>query len=136
MAVVAALELDDLLAAGGGAGQADSAHRGFGAGAHKPDALDRRHQRPNPLAELDLQFGRRPETGSVLGHGGQNSEQPARCVAVDERPPRHDVVDVVIAVDILDIGAATTADEERRGADRLERTNRAVDATGQDLLCP
>ena len=44
VAVVAAGELDDDVAAGEAAGQADGAHRRLGAGADHADHLDRRHR--------------------------------------------------------------------------------------------
>ena len=59
-------------------------------------------------------------------------EQAFRSMAVDQRAPRHHVVDVLVAVRIFDRGAAAADDEQRRGANRLERPYRAVDTSGQD----
>ena len=52
---------------------------------------------------------------------------------MDERSPRHDVVDEAVAVDVLHDGAGRTPNEERGPAYGLERAHGAVYATGQDL---
>ena len=101
MAVVAAFELDDVLAAGGAARQAHRAHRRFGAGAHQAHHLHRRHQREDGLGQFDLALGRRAE-GEAFAHGalhrldhapdgrGPGSSGPrsrcSRCSACRRRP--------------------------------------------------
>jgi hypothetical protein len=55
-------------------------------------------------------------------------------VAVDQRPPRHHVIDVGAAVDVGDRGAPGAGDEAGRAADRLEGAHRAVDAAGNHRL--
>src|SRR5688572_20629909 len=52
---------------------------------------------------------------------------------MDQWSPRHDVVDVAIAVDVLDRGARRAGDESRRAADTLEGADGAVDAARQDV---
>src|SRR5262245_16598767 len=53
-------------------------------------------------------------------------------MTVNERPPRHHIIDVRVPVDILEIRAARPRDEQRTRADGLERAHRAVHAAGQD----
>jgi len=55
-------------------------------------------------------------------------------MAVDQRAPRHDVIDEPVAVDVLDVGAGRAADEQRGRANRREGANGTVDAARQDLL--
>ena len=56
-------------------------------------------------------------------------------VAVDERPPRADVVDVAVAVDVDELRALAALDEDRRRpADRRHRPHRRVDPAGDELL--
>src|SRR6476469_1493425 len=50
-----------------------------------------------------------------------------RRAAMDQGAPRHDVVDIGVAVHIFDAGAAGARDEQRRAAHGLEGANRAVD---------
>ena len=87
MAVIAALELDDPIAAGRGPRDAHRAHRRFGARADEADALDRRHQRADAFAELDFERARRAEAGAVARGGRQRLHQAARRVAVDAAAP-------------------------------------------------
>src|SRR5215467_5501583 len=54
MPVVAALELQDLLASGEAAGQAQRAHRGLGAGGDEAHLLDARDQADHAVGQLDL----------------------------------------------------------------------------------
>ena len=75
----------------------------------------------------------RAEARALLRCRGNRLDQRARGVAVNERPPRHHVVDEAIAVDVFDDRARPTADEERRSADGLKRANRTVNAAGKDL---
>ena len=65
-AVVAAFELDDLVAAGGGAGQADGVHGGFGAAAAEADHLDRK-----AIADFLGQFPLHVVRHAEHGAGGQ-----------------------------------------------------------------
>ena len=133
--VVAAFELDDPVASGERARHAHRAHRRFGARADEPHPLHRRHQRPHALAELVLERAWRAEAGAAACAAAAIALiRPARRVAVDQRPPRHHVVDEAVAVDVLSRRAAPRADEQRRAADGLKRANGTVDAAGKDLL--
>src|SRR5262245_49668995 len=53
-------------------------------------------------------------------------------VAEDQRPPREDVVDVAVAVDVDEIRTFTSLDEQWPSADRLERPYRRTDAAGHE----
>jgi len=55
-------------------------------------------------------------------------------MAGDERPPRKYVINVSIAIYIVNIGALTSFDEERLSADSFEGTHWRVHATGEQLL--
>ena len=73
VAVVAALELDDHVAAGGAARQAQRAHRCLGPRADQAHLLDARHEGDDCLGELDLALGRCAEREAVVDrrvHGG------------------------------------------------------------------
>ena len=134
VSVIAAFEFQDPIALRGGSRDAQRAHRGFGARAHEAHSLERWHQRPDTLAELDLERAGRPEAGAEPGRRGQRSHESPRRVAVDERSPRHHIIDVAIAVDVLDVRASGAANEQRGCADALEGAHGTVDATGQNLL--
>ena len=103
MAVVAALELDDLAAAGGAARQADRAHRRLGARADQAHLLHGRHQlrgSPRPARSRARSARRRrslrrppsappraPPGGRGPGSSGPRS-RCSRCSACRRRPSR------------------------------------------------
>ena len=55
------------------------------------------------------------------------------AVAEDQRPPRADVVEVAVAVDVEEVRPLAAGDEQRLAADGAERAGRAVDAAGDEL---
>ena len=133
MAVIAARELDDLVAPGKRARDANGAHRRFGSGADESNALHRWHERAHAFAQLVLERRRCAETGTVSCSGGDRSHQTSRCVAMNQWAPRHDIVDEAIAVDVLHDRTRRTPNEERCAAYCLERPYGAVYSAGQDL---
>ena len=133
MAVITAFELDDGVAAGRAAGEANRAHARFGAGTHQADHLDRRHQAHDLLGQLDLALGRRAE-GKAL-HGGLLHRLQHRGMAVpeDHRSPRSDVVDVALAVRVPEVRPQRARDETRCAAHGAERAHRRIHAAGNEL---
>jgi len=105
VAVVAAFKLDDLVAVGKTAGEADGAHGGFGAGVDHAHHVESRYPFTEAIGEACFEFG-----------GGTKSQAPVelladgiqhRRVAVAEhhRPPGLHVVHIALAVGIVEIGA-------------------------------
>ena len=135
VAVIVAGELDDHVAAGEAAGQADRAHRGLGAGVDQPDLLDRRHGLDDQLGQFAFGLGRGAEAGAAARAAASSAATTAGWrVAQDHRPPRADVVDVAIAVDVEQIGPLAALEEDRLAADAAEGPGRAVDAAGHELF--
>ena len=93
----------------------------------------RRHQRAHELAELYFELGRCAEARALSRCGRERLDQAARRVPVNQRAPRHHVVDVRASVDVGDARARCAANEQRRAADGLEGANGAVDAAGRSL---
>ena len=98
--VVAAGELQHPIAPGRAAGEADRAHRRFGARRDEPHHLDRRNGGRELVGEQDLPFGRRAERRAVLGCPLHRVDDLRIGVAEEERPPGKDPVDVAVAVDV------------------------------------
>ena len=88
------------------------------------------------LAELVLERAGRTEARAETGRPGNRLDEAGRRVPVDERSPRHHVVDEAIAVDVLDHGAGRAPDEQRDATDGLESANGTVDAARQNLAGP
>ena len=134
MAVVAAGELEHAVARRECAGKPHCAHRRLGAGRHEPHLLDRRHGGDDLGRELDLGLGRRTERRAELGGGANGVDRGRVGVAEEQRPPRHDPVDVAVAVDVLEVGALAAPDEERLvDADAAHRADRRVHPAGDQV---
>ena len=130
VAVVAAGELDDHVPSGEAAGQADGAHRRLGAGADQAHHLDRRHRLHNQLGKLRLPFGGSAEAGTAMQSFLDGPDHARMGMAEDERPPRTDVIEVTIAVDVVEIRPFAAGNEDRLAADAAKGAGRTVDAAG------
>src|SRR5262245_5794821 len=130
MAMVTAVELDDLIAPRESAGQADGAHAGFRAGIANPDLLNARYQPGDP-------FGHRH-----LGRIGNAKAGPAVCRILD-RPndsrmgvaengwtPGPDVINQFIAIDVPHVGTSGLLHKERLSTHGAEGAHRRVNASG------
>ena len=136
MPVIAALELDDDVAARGGPGDPHRRHRRLGARVHEPHHLERGHAPPHQLGEVD--FG---GAGGAVGppplcRAANGVEHRGLRVAQDQRAPRAHVVEVSLAVDVGEAGPARAVDEERRPAHGAECPDRRVDSPGEHSLRP
>ena len=134
MAVVAAGEFHDLVAAGEAARQADGGHGGLGAAVAHADLLDGGHELHDELGHLDLVGIGRAETGAVFERGGDGGADTRVVVSVDGRPPGADEVDQLAVVGGDERGAVRGLDEERCAADGAKRADGRVDAAGDELL--
>ena len=93
-----------------------------------------RQQRPHAFAKLVFERTRRSEARAESGCLRHRLDQSARRMSVNQRSPRHHVIDVIVTVGVLDARPLAPDDEERCRADGLERADRAVDAAGKDSL--
>ena len=109
VAVVAAVELDDLAAAGEAAGHAQRAHRGLGARRHEAHLLHRGHALHHALGQLHLGRAGRAVGGAAERRLAHGLDDLGVGVAQDHGPPGAHVVDVALAVGVHDpraLGAA------------------------------
>jgi hypothetical protein len=132
VSVIAPFELDDAAALRCRAGDPQRAHGGLGAGVDEPNAFHRGHQQRHALREACLEMGRRPEARPVRCSRCKRFDETVGRVSVNERAPRHHVIDVRVTVHILEVRAAGALDENGICADRLERTYGTVHAARQD----
>ena len=134
MAVVAALELDDLVTARERASDSNGAHAGLGAGAHEAEHLDGRDGVDDQSRQTAFQLGGSAEARPPLGGALDRRYDPRVRVAQDQRPPRTDVVDVLASVGIVDARALAALDERRHAAHGSKGPHGAVHAAGQQRL--
>ena len=74
------------------------------------------------------------EAGPVARGLPQRLDHRRVGMAQGQRPPRADVVDILVAVHVPDPAALSPRNERRRSLNRPERPHRAVDSTGDVLL--
>ena len=102
VAVIATLEFDDLVPAGESSGETDRGHRGLGAAIHHPHFLDRRHPLTDFAREFDFQRIRNAEARAAIRRRLHRRDDRRMRVAEDRRAPGADVIDLAVAVDVLD----------------------------------
>ena len=88
------------------------------------------------LGDLDLAHRRCAEARSQLQRLDDRRVDPGMGMAQDHRAPRADVVDVLVAVDVVEVGAWRPGHERRLAADGTERPRRAVHAPGDHAIGP
>ena len=133
MSVVAALELEDLVTAGGAARQADGAHRGLRAGRHQADLLDAGERVDDARGQPHLELGGCAERGPAAGRLDRGLDDLGPGVTEQQGTPGLHEVDVPGPVGVPHEGALGPLVEARRPAHRAERADRRVDAAGDEL---
>ena len=134
VAVIAAFEFDDEVAAGEAARHPDGRHGGFGAGVHQAHHFDRRHGAANGLRQFDFPLGGSAETGSDGERAFDGRENRGVAMAEQQRTPGADVIDVLVAIDVEDVRPLAARDENGVAADAAESADGGIDAAGNDLL--
>ena len=127
MAVVAALELQEQRAAGVAACQPDAAHAGLGAGADQAQLLDAGQLGHHGLSQLDLALGWGAKGEAVEQRLLYRFDDGRVAVAEDHRPPGADVVDVLLAVGVPEVGPS--ARRMKRGVPPTARKARTGEFT-------
>src|SRR3990172_1500626 len=113
MAVVAASHFDDEVLLGVSAGKADCRHHRLRAAAYKADLLDAVVSGDYFLGQFGLSERRGAERAALLGGFENGFEYRFGGVAEDHGAPGADVVDILVAVDIIDFGAFGRFNEDR-----------------------
>ncbi len=132
-AVVLALELHDLAAAGVGPGDAHRVHRRLGPRDRHPGLADPARHRLDELHGLDLVLGGQREAHAAAHPEVDVVVDPVVGVAEDDRAVAHPEVDVLVAVDVPDATALAAFDVDRVVAPGPEVR---VGATGEGLERP
>src|SRR3977135_4454137 len=131
--VIAALELDDFVAAGESARESQAGHRRFGPAVDHSHFLDRRNPAANQLGHLDFQRVGNAEADPARGRGADGVDHDRRGVAENGRAPGADVVEVLFAVDVPDSRTLSALDEEWVAAQAAKSADGRIDAAGDAL---
>ena len=134
--MIVAGELDDHRPARESACQADRAGGGLGAGVDQPDLLDRRHGPDDQLGQFVFGQGRRAETRASMQSRLDGRHHGRVAVAEDHRPPRADVVDVAVAVEVEQVGARGAVEEDRLAADVPNTPRGCSPCRARAAFCP
>ena len=134
MAVVAALELHNLVAAGKSACGTDGAHRRLGPAVHHADHLHARHKVHHEFCKFGFEPARSPETEAVLCRLGNRLDDGIVSVAQEHWPPAAHVIDIVVAIHIVDVAALRAGDKRRSRPHIAVGTHRAVHAARHERL--
>src|SRR4051812_30101401 len=112
MPVVAPLELDDLLAPGKAARHANRRHRRLGAARDQAHHLETGEQAHQQLGHLHLEPRRRAEAGGAVGLAMYRLHYTLVPMPENERTPRPDVIDIVVAIGIDQMRTTRLIEEE------------------------
>ena len=113
VAVVAALELDDLVPPGESAGEADGRHGGLGSRVAHAHLLHAVHGFRDQSGHLHFQRIGDPEAGAEGGAFPDRVDNDIGCVSQDCRAPGADVVDVLVSIHIPDVRPLGAVHKER-----------------------
>ena len=132
VAVVVAVELDELVAPGEAAREPDRAHRRLGARGDHAHHLDgRARPRTTASAMRDLDLGRRAEARAACSSCSRTaSSTDVGRMAEDHRAPRRHEVDVLVAVDVPHAASPS------RGRRRSGRARRDLNARTGEFTPP
>src|SRR5438552_5228272 len=131
--MVAAVELEDCVAASEGARQPYRAHRGLGSARDKAHHLEVRHSPPNQLAELNLELRWHSEAGSVLHRALESIENDRRRVSEYERSPRQDKIYVLVTIDIPDPRSFAARNDYRLSSNCAKCAHGRAHPTGEKI---
>ena len=124
VAVVATLELDDLVAAGVAAGQPDGAHGRLGAGVDHPHLLHGGDDLAHLLGHQHFDLGR-GTVAKPFFHRLDDRGLDGRVVVTEQHgAPGTDVIHIGLAVHVIEVGAIGVIDEAGCAADPVEGADR------------
>ena len=133
MSVVSAVEFEDDVAFGGGSGESECGHCGFGSGVYEADHLDGWDGVGDDFCGGDFDFGWCAERCAACGGILSGFGDLWVSVSEYEGTPGAYVVDVLVAVGVGDFGSVSGGEEQGVAADGSPCSGGAVDAAGYEF---
>ena len=130
VAVIAAVELDDLVALRESAREPDGAHARFRAGIRHANFFNAGNQFANQLRHFHFKRIWDAEARSAFGGGFDCRNNFRMRVAENRRTPGADVINQFISVNVPDARTFCLVNKKRIAADGAERAHGRVDAAG------
>src|SRR5262245_42711213 len=112
MSVVATFKLQDHRSACEASGEPQRCHGAFSSGVGQTDLFNRRERLANEFRQLNLAFRWSAVTGARFQYLGQSLHHFWMAVSQNQRSPRTNVVDVLIAVDVEQMRSSAFGDEQ------------------------
>jgi hypothetical protein len=103
---------------------------GFGAGVYQPDFFTSWNKFTEFFGQFDFQGSGRAEAGAAVGGLLYGGEDFRVGMAQDHRAPREHIVDVSVAIDVVEAAAFGAFDEGWRAAHSAEGPHGRVDPAG------
>ena len=130
VAMITAIELDDLVAFGESARQPEAGHRRLCAAVHHPHFFDRRHPCADQFRHFHFERIGNAETDASLRRIADRANDNWRRMPENRRSPAADVIDVFVAIDVPNTGAFRALDEKRFAAHGTKCAHRRIHAAG------
>ena len=131
--MIAPLEFDDQVAAGGGARQAHGAHGRLGARTDKTHFFARRKRLSDARRKFDFEFGRHAVTRAAARLLGNGLNDLRMRVAQNQRSPRADVIDVFVSVGVPQARTGCAIDDDGLAAHGAKRAHGTVHAANEHV---
>ena len=116
-------------------GEPNGRHRRLGSGVDEPDLLDARHHGNDQFRQFGLLLGRSAESESAARLRPDRLDNASVAVSEQHWPPGRDIVDVGVAVDVLQVDAVAGLEEDRMTAYALECAHGRIDAARYRTRC-
>src|SRR5438105_3085151 len=134
MAMIAAVELNDLVPPGKSASETNARHRRFGSAVDHSNFFNRRHPFADQIGHFDFEWIWNSKTQSARGCVAHRIDNYSWCVTKNRRTPAADVIDVFLSIDIPNFRFGRAFNKKWFAANIAKRAHGRIDATGNTIL--
>ena len=132
--MVAAFKLDDEVASGEAARQADGGHAGFSARTDEAQLFDRWEATGDTLSEVSLRRDGGPEARSLRGGSLDGFDDRRKGVSENHGTPGAEEIQVAVPIGVEEVGSFRMSDEGRIAAYCAEGPDRGIDSSRKKLF--
>ena len=136
MPVVTTGELDQFRPSGNAASDTDRAHGCFGSTAYQSHPFDARNSSDDQLGDAGLILSRCTIRSTAFSGSNDRFDHSRFGMPQDHRSPRTDVVQIAIAIDIVEMLAMSPVDKQWMATHSAESASGRVHSTGNQFAGP